>query len=102
VSGCHRKVAELFGVGRVKMIYIFISSALLLIAYPMVGSTSAVWVLVASQAVLLLGQIMRRQVTGVGAFIFMSFLFFGMRPIYLVVEKDYWLFQSIYRLRVST
>lgn len=95
------KVAAVYGVTRVQMIYIFISSALLLIAYPMVGSTSAVWVLVASQAALLLGQIMRRQVTGVGAFIFMSFLFFGMRPIYLIVEKDYWLFQSIYRIRVS-
>ena len=95
------QVAAVFGVVCVEMIYIFLSSTLLLIAYPMIGSTSAVWVLVASQASLLVGQITRRQVTGVGAFIFMSFLFFGMRPIYLVVEKDYWLFQSIYRLRVS-
>jgi hypothetical protein len=101
VSGCHRKVAELFGVGRVKMIYIFISSALLLIAYPMVGSTSAVWVLVASQASLLVGQIMRRQVTGVGAFIFMSFLFFGVRPIYMILENDYGLMLTLFRVRAD-
>jgi hypothetical protein len=83
------------------MSYIFASLLLLLVAYPMVGSTFAMCILVASQAFLLLGQITRRQVTGAGAFIFMSFLFFGVRPVYLVLENDLWLFQSIYRITVS-
>ena len=71
------------------MPFIFLSGFLLFAAYPFIGSTAAVWVLAGSQLALLVGQISKGQVSGVGGFIFMSFLFFGVRPIYLVVENDY-------------
>ena len=61
----------------------------------------AVWVLAASQLALLVGEIRKRQVSGVGGFIFMSFLFFAVRPIYLTVENDYELFQWLLRIRVD-
>lgn len=80
----------------------FIPAAfLLLVAYPLIGTVAAVWLLVGSQLVLLIVEIRRRQVTGVGAFIFMSFLFFGVRPVYLLLEKDYWLFTQLFRIRVG-
>ena len=71
------------------MPFIFLYGFLLFAAYPFIGSTAAVWVLAGSQLALLVGQISKGQVSGVGGFIFMSFLFFGVRPIYLVVENDY-------------
>ncbi len=61
----------------------------------------AVWMLAASQFALLLGEIRKRQVSGAGAFIFMSFLFFGVRPIYMVLEKDYGLLGRLFMIRVD-
>jgi hypothetical protein len=58
-------------------------------------------VLVASQFALLVGQVAKRQVSGVGAFIFMSFLFFSVRPIYLILENDHKLLMAGYQLRSS-
>jgi hypothetical protein len=63
------------------------------------GQQAAVWMLAASQLALLLGEIRKGQVTGVGAFIFMSFLFFGVRPIYLILERDYKLFTVTFQMR---
>jgi len=83
------------------MPYLLLSALLLFAAYPLIGSTMAVWVLAASQLALLVGEIAKRQVSGVGAFVFMSFLFFGVRPIYLIVEKDYRLFMHLFRLRAD-
>lgn len=62
---------------------------LLLAAFPMQGTGAAVWVLASSQLLLLVNEVRKGQVTGAGAFLFMSFLFFGVRPIYLLIEKDY-------------
>ncbi len=67
----------------------------------MSGSGLAFWLLCGSQLVLLVGQILRRQVTGVGAFVFLSFLFFSMRPLYLWVENDYRLLTRLFILRVE-
>lgn len=83
------------------MPFLLLSAFLLLAAYPMTGSTSVIWVLAASQLALLVGEIKKRQVTGAGAFIFMSFLFFGVRPIYLVLEGDKFLFTNVYLIRVG-
>jgi len=83
------------------MPFLFLSAFLLFAAYPMVGSTMAVWMLAASQFALLLGEIRKRQVSGAGAFIFMSFLFFGVRPIYMVLEKDYGLLGRLFMIRVD-
>jgi len=83
------------------MPFLFLSAFLLLAAYALIGSTMAVWVLAASQLALLVGEIRKRQVSGAGAFIFMSFLFFGVRPIYLILENDYELFQWLFMVRVD-
>lgn len=80
---------------------VFAAAFLLLAAYPLVGTVASVWLLVGSQFLLLLGEIRRRQVTGVGAFIFMSFLFFGVRPVYMLLEKDYTLFTRLFQMRVG-
>jgi hypothetical protein len=65
------------------------SIALLLVAWPFVGTGAAVWCLVAAQGLLLADQIKTRQVSGVGAFMFLYFLFMSVRAIYLYVESDY-------------
>jgi len=84
------------------MPFLILSAILIFAAYALIGSTTVLWVLAASQLALLVGQIIRRQVTGAGAFVFMSFLFFGMRPLYILIENDRYLFNDIYRIRVDT
>jgi hypothetical protein len=83
------------------MIFIIAAAFLLLVAYPFVGTAMSVWLLVGSQLMLLIGEIRRGQVTGAGAFIFMSFLFFGVRPIYMMLEKDYGLLRRLFMIRVD-
>ena len=83
------------------MIALFLSVFLLLAAYPFTGSVAAVWLLVGSQLVLLLGAIAQRQVTGAGGFIFMSFLFFGIRALFMVFERDNALFTKVFLIRPS-
>ena len=83
------------------MPFLLLSGLLILAALPLTASPAVIWVLAASQLALLAGEIKRGQVTGAGAFIFMSFLFFGVRPIYLVLENDRFLFTNIYRIRVD-
>jgi hypothetical protein len=83
------------------MPFLLISGFLLLVAQAFIGSQTAIWVLVASQLALLVGQVAKRQVSGVGGFMFMSFLFFGVRPIYMIMEKDFKLFMNLFRTRVD-
>jgi hypothetical protein len=84
------------------MPFLLLSGFLILAALPLTESPTVIWVLAASQLALLAGEIKRGQVTGAGAFIFMSFLFFGVRPIYLVLENDRFLFTNIYKIPVGT
>ena len=72
---------------------------LLFAAWPLGGTTVAVWLLAVSQLCLFLNEVRKGQVTGSGAFLFMSFLFFGMRPLYLVLESDYSLFYRVFVIR---
>ena len=81
------------------MAYILLSFFALLVGYPMIGSITAVWICAFCQLMLFVAEMRREQVTGSGAFLFMSFLFFGMRPIYLVLESDYSLFHRIFLMR---
>lgn len=83
------------------MPFLLLSGFLLFAAYPLIGTTMAVWVLAGSQLALLVGQIRKGQVSGVGGFIFMSFLFFGARPIYLVLENDYKLMFNLFRVSAN-
>lgn len=66
-----------------------------------VGSGTATWLFAASQLALVLNQIKRGQVTGLGGFLFMSFLFFGVRPLYILIEKDYRLFRGLFHIPVD-
>ena len=83
------------------MPFLLLAGFLLIAAHAFIGSVSAVWVLAASQLALLAGQIRKGQVSGAGGFIFMAFLFFSVRPIYMVLEKDYKLFTTIFLTRVD-
>jgi hypothetical protein len=83
------------------MPFLLVSGFLLLVAQAFIGSQTAVWILACSQLALLAGQIAKRQVSGVGGFIFMSFLFFSIRPIYMIMEKDFKLFSSLFRIRAD-
>lgn len=80
------------------MLLVF-SAALIAIALSLGGSISAIWCLFASQLFLFLNEARKGQVTGSGAFLFMSFLFFAMRPLYLVFENDYLLFRDVFKFR---
>ena len=80
---------------------LLLSGFLLLAAQAFIGSATAVWVLAASQLALLVGQVGKGQVSGVGGFIFMSFLFFSVRPIYMIVESNYELLMRLFRLRAD-
>jgi hypothetical protein len=70
------------------MIFWVISLFLLVTARLLVGYDLVVWVLLASQLSLLAKEVRRKQVSGVGGFIFLYVLFFGMRPLYLFLEND--------------
>ena len=83
------------------MMFLLLSGFLLLVAQAFIGSQAAIWVLAGSQLALLAGQIRKGQVSGVGGFIFMAFLFFSVRPIYMVLEKDYKLFTTTFLTRVD-
>ena len=49
-----------------------------------------------SQLAILMGEVFRRQITGTGGFVFMSFIFFGIRPIYIILENDHSLFNRLF------
>jgi hypothetical protein len=83
------------------MMFLLLSGFLLLVAQAFIGSQAAIWVLAGSQLALLAGQIRKGQVSGVGGFIFMSFLFFSVRPIYMVLEKDYKLLTRVFLVPAS-
>lgn len=80
---------------------LFLSMSLLVASLPFFESSLATWILFCSQLVLLIAQWRRGQVCGVAGFVFMSILFFGMRPIYLVLESDFALLENLFRLRVG-
>ncbi len=83
------------------MPYIIVSALFVASAYPMIGTGAAIWTLLASQLALLLGQIKTNQVSGVGGFIFMYCLFFGMRPLYIYLENDIAHFTQFFLIRVN-
>jgi hypothetical protein len=80
---------------------IFLSMMLLFLAMPFLGGSLATWILSCAQLVLLIDQWRRRQVSGEAGFVFMSFLFFGVRPIYLVLESDYSLLVDLFQVQVG-
>lgn len=84
------------------MIYWAISIILLLAARFVLASDAAVWLLLGSQLVLLAKEVRKRQVSGVGGFIFLSVLFFGMRPLYLFLENDRAHFTKFFVIKVGT
>lgn len=77
------------------------SCILLLAAFPLFESVSATYVLFFSQLILLVDQFRRGQVSGAGGFVFMSFLFFGVRPIYMITESDYNLLSDLFFINVD-
>ena len=83
------------------MVWLILSAVLLVAGFPAIGTAGAVWLLAGSQLALLLGQLKTRRLSGVGGFVFFSFLFFGIRPIYVLTENDYALFTKLFQLRAD-
>ena len=83
------------------MIYPCITTFCLIVTWLLGSDPLSVWLLALGQLILLLRHILSGQLTAVGAFLFMSFLFFGMRAIYLVVEDDYELFTNLFKIPAS-
>ena len=51
-----------------------------------------------AQLVMLWAVIRERHLTGAGALVFMSFLFFALRPVYVWAEQDYRVFEGLFRM----
>jgi hypothetical protein len=78
------------------MPFLILSAILLVLAFWFIGSTFSVVLLVIAQLLLLIMEVKKGQASGAGAFVFMSFLFFGIRPLYIIIESDYTLFHSLF------
>ena len=76
---------------------ILISTILLVLGYAFVGELG-IWLFFWSQLILLAGEVLRSQISGVGGFIFMSFMFFGIRPVFITLENDYDLLNELFGL----
>jgi len=66
-----------------------------------VSPSFSVFALAASQLTLLTSEVYIGKLSGIGGFLFMYFLFFGVRPIYIVLENDYDLFSRIFRTSIQ-
>jgi hypothetical protein len=79
-----------------KIMLLAISGALALIAAFVDGGVVAIIMLFLSQAVLLLRCLREKTASSIGAFVFMSFVFFGLRPLYMTIEKDFALLTDLF------
>jgi hypothetical protein len=73
----------------------------LVVAPVLGGSQAAVWLLAGGQLALLVGLARKRELTGTCAFLFMSFLFFGVRPVYMALENDHQLLNGLFGIVVN-
>ena len=64
-------------------------------------SQTGIWLFFLCQLTLVMGEVFRKQISGTGGFIFMSFLFFGVRPLYIILEQDFQLLGDLFRLYVE-
>jgi hypothetical protein len=65
------------------------------------GGGYEVWLLSGGQFALLFALVREKHATAVTMFVFMSFLFFGMRPIYILLEGDHNLFYFPFSIAVD-
>lgn len=83
------------------MIFLLSSFILILFSSLFIGSTFAVWLLSIAQLLLLARETFKGQVSGAGGFMFLSFTFFAVRPIYIILENDYSLLSDLFRVQVN-
>ncbi len=69
----------------------------LIVSSIFMGDSLGIYFLLAGQLSMLLGVASERHLTGGCAFLFMSFLFFGVRPLYILIENDQHLIVSLFR-----
>lgn len=81
--------------------FVAICLIILLLSPLLFDSGTATFLMLGGQLAVLGGMIRERNLTGAGAFIFMSVLFFGMRPLHLLVERDYELFRRLFRIPIN-
>ena len=74
-----------------------LSIIFLLISFPIKEITyPSIFFSLGSILFLFLDELRTKNISGTGSFIFGSFLFFFIRPIYILLEKDYVLFQNYF------
>lgn len=78
------------------MAFIVIPFIFLMASYPFLADQTALYCLFFAQISILVGVIKQKHLTGSSAFLFMSVLFFGMRPLYLWLEDDFILFTGLF------
>ena len=79
----------------------FISSIFLLISLVDAAPSFSVFALAASQLIILTSEVYIGKLSGVGGFIFMYFLFFAVRPLYIILENDYDLFSRVFKTTIQ-
>jgi len=82
--------------------FFLILSAILILVSAFLPGANGMSVSAAASASLLIFAIMQRRLTAWGAFVFMSFLFFGMRPMHILANRDLGLFRFPFRITVTT
>jgi hypothetical protein len=83
------------------MTFLLSSTFLILISSLFIGNTLSVWLLAAAQLLLLARETFKGKVSGAGGFMFMSFTFFAVRPIYIIIENDYSLLNDLFRVQID-
>jgi hypothetical protein len=78
-------------------VILVISAALLVLGGVFWGTAFGCWLLIASE-LLLFARFIREPVSGLGSFVFMSVMFFALRPIYILLHHDYGLLQHLFRV----
>lgn len=82
---------------------LLVLSILSLVLAPLVfDNEAAIYLLAGGQLAMLVTVIREKHLTGAGAFLFMSFLFFAVRPLYMAIENDRFLFESLFKINPTT
>jgi len=68
---------------------IFASFLLTLLGVMLLGYNEQVWLYFFVQALLLFSVVRQKTISSLGAFLLLSLLMFGLRPLYIIVEEDY-------------
>lgn len=78
--------------------YLLIAGALFMAANPLIGSNVIAYPIIGGMLMILYHYARDRYLTSAGAFTFMYLLFFLIRPLYITLEGDLYLFRKLFRI----